>query len=73
VDDLHPITYCGEFWVRYEEAWRASCCKFLIYPSYTDRRGQEIDKGDAWLVKAGQAALSGIRFGQTEARIPHAP
>jgi len=29
VGDLHPLTYHGEFWVRYEEAWRASCCKFL--------------------------------------------
>jgi hypothetical protein len=62
VDDLHPLTYRGEFWVRYQEAWRASCCKFFIYPAYTDREGREIDKGSAWLVKAGQAALAGIRF-----------
>jgi hypothetical protein len=62
VDDLHPLTYNGEFWVRYEEAWRASCCKFFIYPSYADRQGREIDKGSPWLLKAGQAALSGIRF-----------
>jgi hypothetical protein len=64
VDDLHPLTYRGEFWVRYEEAWRASCCKFFIYPGYTDRGGREIDKGSGWLVKAGQTALAGIRFGR---------
>ena len=64
IDDLHPLTYRGEFWVRYEEAWHASCCKFFIYPCYTDRQGREIDKGSASLMKAGQAALAGIRFGQ---------
>jgi hypothetical protein len=63
VDDLHLLTYRGEFWVRYEEAWHASYCKFFIYPSYTDRGGREINKGNAWLVKAGRAALAGIRFG----------
>jgi hypothetical protein len=73
VDDLHPLTYSGEFWVRYEETWRASCCKFFIYPSYTDRAGREIDKGSAWLVNAGQAALAGIRFGRAETRTPHDP
>jgi hypothetical protein len=65
VEDLHPLTYRGEFWVRYQEEWRASCCKFFIYPHYTDREGRRIDKGDAWLVKAGQAALAGIRFERT--------
>ncbi len=64
VDDLHPLTYCGEFWVRYEEAWCATCCKFFIYPRYIDQAGREIDKGDAEFVKAGQAALAGIRFGR---------
>lgn len=65
VNDLHPLTYRGEFWVRYEETWRATCCKFFIYPYYLDRYGRQIDKGNAWLVKAGQAALAGIRFGRT--------
>jgi len=64
VDDLHPLTYHGEFWVRYEEAWGASCCKFFIYPSYTDREGRQIAKGDARLLKAGEVALAGIRFGR---------
>ncbi len=63
VDDLHLLTYHGEFWIRYETAWRTTCCKFFTYPCYTDRQDQEIDKGSAWLVKAGQAALAGIRFG----------
>jgi hypothetical protein len=63
VDDLHPLTYRGEFWVRYEEAWSASCCKFFIYPRFIDRQGREIDKGSAWMVEAGQAALAGVRFG----------
>jgi hypothetical protein len=62
VDDLHPLTYRGEFWVRYEETWRASCCKFFIYPRYINRQGEDIDKGNASLVQAGQAALAGIRF-----------
>jgi hypothetical protein len=66
VDDLHPLTYRGEFWIRYEEAWRASCCKFFIHPSYSDRQGKEIDKGSAWLMNAGKAALASIRFGRTE-------
>jgi hypothetical protein len=66
VEDLHPLTYRGEFWVRYQEEWCATCCKFFIYPCYVNRQGQEINKGNAWLVKAGQAALAGIRFGQTD-------
>jgi len=62
VDDLHSLTYQGEFWMRYEEKWQASCCKFFIYPRFTNRLGQIIDKGTPWLIKAGQAALAGIRF-----------
>jgi len=65
VDDLHPLTYCGEFWVRYQETWGTTCCKFFIYPRYTDRQGQVIDRGSAWLVNAGHAALAGIRFGRS--------
>jgi hypothetical protein len=65
VEDLHPVTYRGEFWARYEETWGATCCKFFIYPRYINRGGQEIDKGDAELIKAGEAALSGIRFSRT--------
>ena len=64
IDDLHPLTYCGEFWVRYAETWGATCCKFFIYPRYADRQGPEINTGSAWLLKAGQAALAGVRFGR---------
>jgi hypothetical protein len=62
VDDLHPLTYRGEFWVRYEPAWEVSCCKFLIYPCYTDRSGRAVNKGTPELIAAGQEALAGVRF-----------
>jgi hypothetical protein len=62
VEDVHPLTYRGEFWVRYEDAVRATCCKFFIYPIYRDRQGREIDKGGPWLVNAGRAALTGVRY-----------
>ena len=62
VDDMHQLTYRGEFWVRYDEAWQASCCKFFIYPHFLNRYGREIDKGSASLVSAGQTALKGIQF-----------
>jgi hypothetical protein len=62
VEDLHPLTYRGEFWVRYDEAWRAACCKFFIYPCYSDRQGRQVDKGGPELIQAGRAALAGIRF-----------
>ena len=32
--------------------------------AYIDREGKQIDKGSARLVKAGQAALAGVRFGR---------
>ncbi len=62
VDDLHPLRYRGEFWLRYEEDWQATCCKFLIYPRYRDRQGTLIDKGKPEFIAAGRAALRGIRF-----------
>ena len=62
VDDLHPVTYQGEFWVRYEPAWQASCAKFWIYPHYTDRAGRHVDKGTPEVVAAGRRALAGVRF-----------
>ncbi len=71
VGDLHPLTYRGEFWVRYEEAWQASCCKFFVYPCCASRAGEEVDKGSAWLVKAGQAALAGIRFARNDYKSFH--
>ncbi len=62
VNDLHPLLYRGEFWIRYEPLWHASCCKFFIYPSYTDRTGTLVNKGTPELIWAGRAALAGIRF-----------
>jgi len=72
VGDLHPLTYRGEFWVRYEEAWQASCCKFFVYPCCAGRAGGgEVNQGSAWLVKAGQAALAGIRFARDDHKSFH--
>lgn len=64
VYDLHRLTYRGEFWVRYEPDWQATCCKFFIYPRFENRYGREMDKGDTSLVAAGQEALRDVRFGQ---------
>jgi len=49
VDDWHPLRYRGEFWLRYEPAWGASCAKFFIYPEYTDRRGERVARAEAIL------------------------
>ena len=62
VHDLHRLTYRGEFWAHYKPEWKASLCKFFIYPSYDNRQGERIDKGSDWLIEAGQRALAGIRF-----------
>jgi hypothetical protein len=62
VHDLHPLTYRGEFWVRYEPAWQVTCAKFWIYPHYTEPSGREVDKGTPELIAAGQRALAGVRF-----------
>jgi len=45
VDDFHPLTYSGSFWLRYFPEWQATCAKFYIYPEYTDRNGQRVTKG----------------------------
>jgi hypothetical protein len=56
----------------YQEAWRASCCKFFVYPRYAGRAsGGEINRDSAWLVKAGQAALAGIRFARDDHKSFH--
>ncbi len=62
VDDLHPLVYRGEFWLRYEEDWRATCCKFFLCPRYRDRQGRQWDKATAEMAAAGRAALAGVRF-----------
>lgn len=45
VDDFHPLTYSGSFWLRYFPEWQATCARFYIYPEYTDRNGQKVTKG----------------------------
>ncbi|TET96034.1 MAG: hypothetical protein E3J29_05940 [Dehalococcoidia bacterium] len=45
VDDFHPLTYNGSFWMRYFPQWQATCARFYIYPEYTDRNGQGVTKG----------------------------
>lgn len=62
VDDLHPLVYRGEFWVRYEPAWQASCCKFFIYPSYRDPQGRQVDLGTPEMIASGRRALAGVSF-----------
>lgn len=45
VDDFHPLRYQGEFWMRYFPQHEATCAKFYIRPLYTDRHGNEVEKG----------------------------
>ena len=45
VDDFHPLSYSGSFWLRYFPEWQATCAKFYIYPEYTDKHGQLVTKG----------------------------
>ncbi len=45
VDDFHPLTYSGSFWMRYSPEWQATCAKFYIYPEYTDRNGLQVTRG----------------------------
>lgn len=66
VDDLHPLTYRGEFWVRYEPAWRASTAMFFIYPHFSNRAGQRLETGAPDLIAAGRRALDGVRFFQRD-------
>ncbi len=45
VDDFHPLTYNGLFWMRYFPQWQATCARFYIYPEYTDRNGEKVTRG----------------------------
>jgi hypothetical protein len=45
VDDFHPLTYKGSFWMRYFPEWQATCARFYIYPEYTDRNGERVTRG----------------------------
>lgn len=61
VADLHPLTGSGEFWLRYEPAWEATLCKFLLHPdSPTGVSPAEREK----LLRAGRSALANITFKQ---------
>jgi len=61
VDDFHPLTYSGSFWLRYFPEWQATCAKFYIYPEYADRNGQWVAKGQQ-LVDECQAIVDRIAF-----------
>ena len=45
VDDYHPLTYRGSFWLRYYPEWRATCARFYIIPEYTDNDGRLVTGG----------------------------
>ena len=54
------------------EDWKFSCCKFFVYPCCTGRANRgEIYGDSAWLVKAGHAALAGIRFARDDHKSFH--
>ena len=61
VDDFHPLTYSGSFWMRYFPEWKATCAKFYIIPEYTDRSGRVVTKGRQ-LGPECQAIVGGITF-----------
>ena len=61
VDDFHPLTYTGSFWLRYYPEWQATCAKFYIYPEYTDRNGERVTKGQL-LESECRAIVEGITF-----------
>jgi hypothetical protein len=61
VEDFHPLTYHGEFWMRYAPEVGATCARFFIYPEYVDRDGVLVTKGQA-LVAECRALLRGIAF-----------
>jgi cob(I)alamin adenosyltransferase len=45
VDDYHPLRYQGEFWLRYFPEFQATCAKFFVWPTYTNRDGIEVSEG----------------------------
>jgi hypothetical protein len=68
VDDFHPLTYAGSFWMRYFPQWQATCAKFYIYPEYTNRNGERVTKGQqvegecqAIVERITFAKVSGVR------------
>ena len=65
VDDFHPLRYRGEFWMRYFAEHEATCARFYIYPSYHDRAGREITKGEQ-IVAECRELLKSITFSRRQ-------
>ena len=63
VDDYHPLSYRGEFWMRYFPEYEATCAKFFIWPSYEDRRGQRVPPPSDLILEC-QQLLPTITFGR---------
>ncbi|HEM61398.1 MAG TPA: hypothetical protein ENO24_03820 [Chloroflexi bacterium] len=61
VSDYHPLTYEGEFWLRYFPEYRATCAKFCIWPSSTLARGQQALSKEQ-VVQQSRELLQGITF-----------
>ena len=63
VDDFHPLTYHGAFWMRYAPELGATCARFYIYPEYTDRLGRLVTAGSR-LIPECESILSRVSFGR---------
>ncbi len=68
VDDYHPLTYNGSFWLRYYPEWQVTCAKFYIYPEYTDRDGRRITNGPRLEAECHEIA-DGITFDMASSAI----
>lgn len=64
VDDFHPLTYSGSFWMRYVPEWKATCARFYIVPEYADRSGQRVTNGRKIEAEC-QAVVGGITFSRS--------
>ena len=61
VDDFHPLTYTGSFWLRYVPEWQATIAKFYICPSYVTRDGLEVLSSQL-LVEECERIIQAISF-----------
>ena len=68
VDDFHPLTYRGSFWLRYYPEWRATCARFYIIPEDTDRNGRLVTGGQQ-VEGECQAIVERIVFAKASAAI----
>jgi len=69
VDDFHPLTYDGSFWMRYVPEWKAICSAFYIIPEYTDRSGRKVTKGQQVEAEC-QAIVEGVTFAKLGTNLP---